>query len=136
VAGEAGIARRKTRGGNAVNEESENILAVLQRLERIEGLLERMDRESRSEEARKAAFDVKRGQLMKEHGKIQEDIKAIQKRLIMLEYEPARKKALLWETYLKVRSIIIGVIIVIVTIFGMTSITKLFDIIKLLGGGR
>ncbi|MDR0586035.1 MAG: hypothetical protein LBG26_02225 [Treponema sp.] len=42
-----------------MNEESENIMAILQRLEKIEVLLERIDREVRAEEARKAAFDVK-----------------------------------------------------------------------------
>ncbi|MDR2245277.1 MAG: hypothetical protein LBE17_01175 [Treponema sp.] len=58
-----------------MTEHDENTAAILQRLEKIENLLERMDREIHKDETWKAAFGVKWDQLMKEHIKIQEHVK-------------------------------------------------------------
>jgi ferric-dicitrate binding protein FerR (iron transport regulator) len=80
-------------------ENSETVLAILTRLEKIENLLERMDRENRNEEARRAAFDVKWEQLMREHTKIQEHVKENWERLNTLEQKPDKEKARLWETF-------------------------------------
>jgi hypothetical protein len=82
-----------------MNAESENTMAILQRLEKIEALLERMDRESRTEEARKAAFDVKWEQFMKEHVKIQEHVKEKWERLNRMEQAPLAEKARMWDTF-------------------------------------
>jgi uncharacterized membrane protein YcjF (UPF0283 family) len=109
-----------------MNEESENIVAILQRLEKIEALLERMDRESRNEEARKAAFDVKWEQLMKEHTKMQEHIKENWERLNLLEQEPMRKKAKMWDTVAGRAAILIGTAIATAVLTHIPEIVKLF----------
>jgi hypothetical protein len=108
-----------------MNEESENILAILQRLEKIEQLLERMDRESRNEEVRKAAFDVKWEQLMREHMKLQEHVKENWERLNRLEQEPAQEKARMWDTFTG------RAIMLIATAIGTAIITQMPAIIKL-----
>jgi predicted RNase H-like nuclease (RuvC/YqgF family) len=112
-----------------MNEESENIIAILQRLEKIEALLERMDRENRKEEARNAAFEVKWEQLMKEHTKIQEHVKENWERINSLEQKPARDKALLWDT-------VTGRVLVITgTALATAILTHIPGIVKLLLGG-
>jgi uncharacterized membrane protein YcjF (UPF0283 family) len=108
-----------------MNEESEDIRAILHRLEKIEALLERMDRESRNEEARKAAFDVKWEQLMKEHLKMQEHIKENWERLNLLEQEPLRKKAKMWDTVAGRAAILLG------TAIGTAVLTHIPEIVKL-----
>jgi ABC-type phosphate transport system auxiliary subunit len=111
-----------------MNEEKENSIAILQRLEKIEQLLERMDRESRQEEARRAAFDVKWDQLMREHAKLQEHVKENWERLNRLEQEPAREKALMWDTFTG------RAIMLIATAIGTAIITQMPAIIKLFLG--
>jgi hypothetical protein len=113
-----------------IDEHDENIAAILQRLEKIEVLLERMDRENRSDEARKAAFDVKWEQLMKEHIKIQEHVKENWERLNHLEQAPAKEKAQTWDT-VKGRAIML-----IATAAGTAILTHMPAIIKLLLGGK
>jgi hypothetical protein len=113
-----------------VNEHNEDIAAILQRLEKIEALLERMDRENRSDEARKAAFDVKWEQLMKEHIKIQEHVKENWERLNRLEQAPAKEKARTWDT-VKGRAAML-----IATAVGTAILTHMPAIIKLLLGGK
>ncbi|MDR3122235.1 MAG: hypothetical protein LBU16_00445 [Treponema sp.] len=113
-----------------MNEESENILAILQRLEKIEELLERMDRESRAEEARKAAFDVKWEQLMREHIKIQEHVKENWERLNILEQEPVRKKAKMWDTVTGRAIMLIG------TAVATAILTQLPAILNILLGAK
>jgi hypothetical protein len=113
-----------------MDEHDENIAAILQRLEKIEALLERMDRENRSDEARKAAFDVKWEQLMKEHIKIQEHVKENWERLNRLEQAPAKEKAQTWDT-VKGRAIML-----IATAVGTAILTHMPAIIKLLLGGK
>jgi hypothetical protein len=109
-----------------MNEESENILAILQRLEKIEELLERMDRESRNEEARRAAFDVKWEQLMKEHVKIQEHVKENWERLNRLEQAPNAEKARMWDTFTGRAIMLIGTAIGTAILTHMPAILKLF----------
>jgi preprotein translocase subunit Sss1 len=109
-----------------MNEENENIIAILQRLEKIEILLERMDRESRNEEARKAAFDVKWDQLMKEHIKIQEHVKENWERINRLEQKPSLEKAHMWDTFTG------RVIMLIGTAIGTAILTHIPAILKLL----
>ena len=109
-----------------MTEESENSVAILQRLEKIEALLERMDREIRAEEARKAAFDVKWDQLMKEHIKNQEHIKENWQRLNKLEQRPVQEKALMWDTF-KGRAIMLTG-----TAVGGAVLTQIPAILKLL----
>jgi hypothetical protein len=109
-----------------MNEESENILAILQRLGKIEGLLERMDRESRNEEARRAAFDVKWEQLMKEHVKIQEHVKENWERINLLQKEPLLKKARMWDTFTGRMLVLAGTAIGTAIITQMPAIIKLF----------
>jgi hypothetical protein len=111
--------------GETMNEESENILAILQRLEKIEELLERIDRENRSDEIRKAAFDVKWDQLMKEHTKIQEHVKENWQRLNNLEQKPAQEKAKMWDTFTGRAIMLIG------TAIGTAIVTHIPEILKL-----
>jgi hypothetical protein len=111
-----------------VNEESENIIAILQRLEKIEDLLQRIDRENRNEEARQAAFDVRWDQLLKEHIKIQKHVKENWERLNLLEQEPTRKKAKMWDTFTG------RAIMLIATAIGTAIITQMPAILKILLG--
>lgn len=113
-----------------IEERDENIAAILQRLEKIEALLERMDRESRSEEARRAAFDVKWEQLMREHVKIQEHVKENWGRINRMEQAPLAEKARIWDT-VKGR-----VIILIGTAVGGAVITRIPEILKLFLGEK
>jgi uncharacterized membrane protein YcjF (UPF0283 family) len=113
-----------------MNEENENIMAILHRLEKIEALLERIDQESRNETARKAAFDVKWEQLMKEHLKMQEHIKENWERLNILEQEPMRKKAKMWDTVAGRAAILLG------TAIGTAVLTHIPTILKILLGGE
>jgi uncharacterized membrane protein YcjF (UPF0283 family) len=108
-----------------MTEYDENVAAILQRLEKIEELLERMDRESRGEEARRAAFDVKWGQLMKEHAKMQERVKENCERLNRMEQEPARKKARMWDTFTG------RALMLIATAVGTAIVTHIPTILKL-----
>jgi predicted nuclease with TOPRIM domain len=108
-----------------MNEESENTVAILQRLEKIEALLERIDRESRNEEARKAAFDVRWDQLMKEHLKMQEHVKENWERLNLLEQEPIRKKARMWDTVTGRAIILIGTAIATAVLTHIPAILKI-----------
>jgi hypothetical protein len=108
-----------------MNEESENILAILQRLEKIEELLERMDRESRAEAARKAAFDVKWEQLMREHLKIQEHVKENWERINALEQKPLHEKARMWDTFAGRALLLVG------TSIGTAVLTHIPEILKL-----
>jgi uncharacterized membrane protein YcjF (UPF0283 family) len=96
-----------------MNEENETIAAILQRLEKIEALLERMDRDNRKEEARNAAFDVKWEQLMKEHVMVmvsptRSALKENWERINRLEQKPARDKAQLWDTFTGRALVLIG----------------------------
>jgi uncharacterized membrane protein YcjF (UPF0283 family) len=111
-----------------MNEENETIAAISQRLEKIEALLERMDRDNRKEEARNAAFDVKWEQLMKGHVKIQEHVKENWERINRLEQKPARDKARLWDTFTGRALVLIG------TAVGTAVITQIPTIVKLLLG--
>jgi hypothetical protein len=112
-----------------MNEESENIIAILQRLEKIEALLELINLENRKEEARKAAFDVRWEQLMKEHLKMQEHIKENWERLNLLEQEPMRRKAKMWDTVAGRAVILIG------TAIATAILTHIPAILKILLGG-
>jgi hypothetical protein len=107
-------------------DESENIVAILQRLEKIEALLERMDRENRNEEIRAAAFDVKWDQLMKEHVKIQEHVKENWERINHLEQSPAQEKARMWDTFTGRAIMLIGTAIGTAILTHMPIIVKLF----------
>jgi uncharacterized membrane protein YcjF (UPF0283 family) len=109
-----------------MNEESENSMAILQRLDKIEALLERMNLESRKEEARKAAFDVRWEQLMKEHSKMQEHVKENWERLNILEQEPMRKKAKMWDTVAGRATILIGTAIATAIVTHIPTILKIF----------
>ena len=109
-----------------MNEDKENILAILQRLEKIEELLSRMDRESRREEARRAAFDVKWEQLLKEHIKIQEHVKENWERLNHLELEPSREKARMWDTFTGRAIMLIGTAIGGAVLTQIPAILRLF----------
>jgi hypothetical protein len=109
-----------------MTEHDENITAVLQRLEKIEALLERMDRENRNEEARRAAFDVKWDQLMREHIKIQEHVKENWERLNKLEQAPAAEKARMWDTFTGRAIMLIGTAIGTAILTHMPAILKLF----------
>jgi ferric-dicitrate binding protein FerR (iron transport regulator) len=109
-----------------MNEESENIIAILQRLEKIEALLERMDKENRSEEIRNAAFEVRWNQLMKEHIKIQEHVKENWERLNRLEQEPAQKKAKLWDTFTGRAIMLIATALATAILTHIPAILKLF----------
>jgi hypothetical protein len=109
-----------------MNEENENIAAILQRLEKIEALLERMDRESRNEEARKAAFDVKWDVLMKEHTKVQEHVKENWERINRLEDMPVNQKAQRWDTFTGRAVMLISTAIGTAIITQMPAIIKLF----------
>jgi uncharacterized membrane protein YcjF (UPF0283 family) len=111
---------------NHITEHDENIIAILHRLEKIEVLLERIDRENRSEEIRKAAFDVKWEQLMKEHLKIQEHVKENWERLNRLEDEPIKKKAQLWDTVTGRTLMLAGTAILTAIITHVPAIIKLF----------
>jgi hypothetical protein len=109
-----------------MTEYDENIAAILQRLGKIEELLERMDRESRSEEARRAAFDVKWDQLMKEHVKIQEHVKENWERLNRLEQAPLVGKARMWDTFTGRAVMLIGTAIGTAILTHIPAIVKLF----------
>jgi primosomal protein N' len=109
-----------------MGEESENILAILQRLDKIEALLERMDKENRSDEARKAAFDVKWEQLMKEHSKMQEHIKENWEQINDLKREPEKKKAWLWDTVTGRVFTIVGTVLVTAILTHLPALLKLF----------
>ncbi|MDR0721071.1 MAG: hypothetical protein LBF78_15680 [Treponema sp.] len=109
-----------------MNEENENIMAILQRLQKIETLLERMDEESRKEAARKAAFDVRWEQLMREHIKIQEHVKENWERLNKLEQTPTVKKALMWDTFTGRAIMIIGTAIGTALLTHIPAVIKLF----------
>jgi hypothetical protein len=109
-----------------MNEESENILAILQRLEKIEELLERMDRENRNEEARQAAFNVRWEQLMKEHVKIQEHVKENWERLNSMEQRPVLEKARMWDTFSGRALMLAGTAIGTAIVTQMPAIIKLF----------
>jgi hypothetical protein len=113
-----------------MNEYDENIVAILQRLEKIEVLLERMDRDSRSDETWKAAFTVKWDKLMEEHKKIQEHVKENWERINKLVAAPVETKAHLWDTAKGQTLMLIGVAI------GSAIITHLPSIIKLFLGGQ
>jgi ferric-dicitrate binding protein FerR (iron transport regulator) len=108
----------------------EDLAAILQRLDKIEALLERMDQENRKEDARQAAFNVRWEQLMKEHVKIQEHVKENWERLNKLEQEPAKEKARTWDT-VKGRAAML-----IATAAGTAILTHIPAIIKLLLGGK
>jgi hypothetical protein len=111
-----------------MNEDNENILAILQRLEKIEQLLERMDRENRADEVRKAAFDVKWEQLIREHFKLQEHVKENWERLNILTQEKIREKAKMWDT-------VTGrVLMLIITAIGTAVITQMPAILRLFLG--
>jgi ferric-dicitrate binding protein FerR (iron transport regulator) len=109
-----------------MTEHDENIAAILQRLGKIEELLERMDSDNRAEEARKAAFDVKWDQLMKEHVKIQEHVKENWERLNDLEQKPAQEKARMWDTFTGRAVMLIGTAIGTAILTHMPAIIKLF----------
>jgi hypothetical protein len=113
-----------------MNDESENTIAILQRLERIEKLLERMEEESRNEAARKAAFDVRWDQLMKEHVKIQEHVKENWERLNKLEQKPTVEKARMWDTFTGRAIMLVG------TAIGTAIVTQMPAIIKLFLGAK
>jgi hypothetical protein len=108
-----------------MTEHDENTAAILQRLEKIEELLERMDRENRAEEARKAAFDVRWDQLMKEHTKMQEHVKENWERLNYLEKAPLEGKARLWDTFIGRAVMLIG------TAIGGAVLTQIPVILKM-----
>jgi hypothetical protein len=109
-----------------MTEHDENIEAILQRLGKIEELLERMDRDNRREEARRAAFDVKWEQLMKEHVKIQEHVKENWERLNTLELKPEQEKARMWDTFTGRAVMLIGTAVGTVILTHMPAIIKLF----------
>jgi ferric-dicitrate binding protein FerR (iron transport regulator) len=109
-----------------MNEESENSMAILQRLDKIEALLERMNLESRKEEARKAAFDVRWEQLMKEHLKMQEHVKENWERLNRLEQEPTQKKAKMWDSVTGRAVMLIGTAIATAILTHIPAILKFF----------
>jgi hypothetical protein len=104
----------------------EIIAAILQRLERIENLLERMDGDIRSDDTWKAAFTVRWDQLMKEHEKIKEHVKENWERLNVLEEAPTRKKAQLWDTVTGRVLVIAGTAIAAAVITHLPEIIKLF----------
>jgi hypothetical protein len=108
------------------SEHDENITAILQRLDKIEALLERMDRESRSDEKWKAAFDVKWDQLVKEHVKIQEHVKENWERLNKLEQAPLAGKARMWDTLTGRAIMLIGTAIGTAVLTHIPAILKLF----------
>ncbi|MDR1909654.1 MAG: hypothetical protein LBQ35_07055 [Spirochaetaceae bacterium] len=108
------------------SEESENIIAILQRLDKIEALLERIDREGRNDETWKAAFTVKWDQLMLEHSKNKEHIKENWERLNRLEDEPVKKKARLWDTVTGRVLVITGTAAAAAVITHLPAIVKLF----------
>jgi hypothetical protein len=107
-------------------EESENIIAILQRLDKIEALLERMDREDRNDETWKAAFMVKWDHLVLEHSKNKEHIKENWERLNLLEAEPVKKKARLWDTVTGRVFVIAGTAVAAAVITHLPAIIKLF----------
>jgi hypothetical protein len=109
-----------------MNEYDENIAAILQRLEKIEALLERMDQEDRRDEVWKSTFNVKWEQFKNEHVKMQEHVKENWERLNRLEQEPAQKKAQLWD------SVTGKVLALTVTAIATAVLTHLPAIIKLL----
>jgi hypothetical protein len=109
-----------------MSEENENIMAILQRLEKIEALLERMDTESRHESARSAAFDVKWDQLMREHIKNTEHIKENWERINKLEQKPTMEKARMWDTFTGRAFLLIGTAIGTAILTQMPAIIKLF----------
>jgi hypothetical protein len=113
-----------------IDERDENIAAILQRLEKIEALLERMDRENRNDEKWKAAFDVKWDQLMKEHVKIQEHVKENWERLNRLEAAPAAEKAGKWDTFTG------RAVMLVTTAIGTAILTHIPAILKLFLGGK
>jgi hypothetical protein len=108
-----------------MNEKIEIDMTIFQRLERIEAILERINKEIRKDDIWKAAFDVKWEQLMKEHVKIQEHVKENWERINRLEQEPIQAKAKMWDT-------VTGrIIIIITTIIGTTVLNQISTILKL-----
>jgi hypothetical protein len=108
------------------SEHDENIMAILQRLGKIEELLERMDQENRNDDVWKAAFDVKWDQLIKEHVKIQEHVKENWERLNRLEQAPIAGKARMWDTFTGRAIMLIGTAIGTAILTHMPAIIKLF----------
>ena len=109
-----------------MNEENENVMAILKRLDKIESILERIDKESRKDDIWKAAFDVKWDQLMKEHVKIQEHVKENWERINRLEDAPVNQKAQLWDTFTGRAIVLIGTAIGTAVLTQLPSILKLF----------
>jgi hypothetical protein len=109
-----------------MTEHDENTAAILQRLEKIEKLLERMDREIHKDETWKAAFEVKWDQLIKEHIKIQEHVKENWERINELEKAPLKKKAQLWDSTTGKIITLAATAIATAILTHMPSIIKLF----------
>jgi ferric-dicitrate binding protein FerR (iron transport regulator) len=113
-----------------MNEESENSMAIIQRLDKIEALLERINLENSKEAARKAAFEVRWEQLMKEHTKMQEHVKENWERLNRLEQEPTQKKAKMWDTVTGRAIMLIG------TAIGTAVLTHIPEIAQFILGAK
>jgi ABC-type phosphate transport system auxiliary subunit len=109
-----------------MGEDNESIIAILQRLEKTEKTLERIDLEHRKDDIKEAAFDVRWDHLAKEYKITQAQVIKIIERLDSLESAPIKTKAQLWNT-------VTGRVIMIMgTAIGTILIAKISAIIKLL----